>query len=84
MTSGDEMMHDIGGFEPSDVTRVLEALDAAGIRFEIEADHTQLLAAGRTFEMAMGMYPPGSRVLIFVPESRVADAQAIVAKLFPV
>jgi len=84
MSSSDEMMHEIGGFETSDVQRVLEALDVAGIPFEIEGDHTQLLGSSRTFQMAMGMYPPGSRILVFVPESRLQDAQTIVAGLFPI
>ncbi len=83
MSSPDEMMHQVGGFDPKDARRVLEALEAAGIRFEIEADHSDLLQAGRTVQMALGMYPTGSKVLIFVPEMAITSAQEIIAHLFP-
>jgi hypothetical protein len=84
MANEDEMMHEVGGFEPTDAKRVLEALEAAGVPFEIDADHSDLLASGRDLQLYLGMYPPGSRLLVFVPESSLAKAQEIVAKLFPV
>lgn len=83
MASSDELMHEVGGFDPVDAKKVLGALEAAGVPFEIEADHTDLLQPGRTLQMAFGMYPPGSKLLVFVPESAVARAQGIIAGLFP-
>ena len=84
MPSEDEMMHEVGGFEPADAKRVLEALEAAGVPFEIEADHSNLLTPGRSLELYFGMYPPGSTLLVFVPGASVTIAQDIVTKLFPV
>lgn len=78
------MMHEVGAFEPADAKRVLDALETAGVPFEIEPDNSDLLASGRDLQLYLGMYPPGSRLLVFVPESSVAKAQEIVAKLFPV
>lgn len=76
-------MHELGGFDPSDAKRVLSALEARDIPFEIESDHSDLLRPGRTMELVFGMYPAGSKLLIFVPESRLPEAQQILGHVFP-
>jgi hypothetical protein len=84
MASPDEMLHELGGFEPVDAKKILTALEEAEIPFEVESDHSALGAPDRTFQLAFGMYPAGSRLLVFVPESALPKAQAIVRELFPV
>ena len=77
------MMHEVGAFDPLDAKKILAALEAAGIRFEVESDHSELTRPGRTFQLAVGMSPAGSKLRIFVPEPSLAKVQAIVADIFP-
>ena len=45
MDDTSEMLHQLGAFEPHEAKKVLPLLEATGIRFEVEADHTALTAA---------------------------------------
>ncbi len=80
----EEMLHEVGAFEPHDAKKILDAFEARGVPFEIEADNRDLLSEGRDFQQQMGMCPPGSRLIIFVREAHLAQAQAIIAEMFPV
>ncbi|HEY0966472.1 MAG TPA: hypothetical protein VGD88_03695 [Opitutaceae bacterium] len=80
----DELLHPIGAFDPSDTKRVIAALEAAAIPFEVEADHSALAKPGRWVSLALGMPTEGSKLAIFVPESKVDAALAEVKRLFPV
>ena len=84
MSSSDELLHQVGDFEPSQAKAVLAAFEGEGIPFEIESDHSALMQPGRTLQMYLGMYPEGSKLVVFVPESFLVRAQEIVRKLFPV
>lgn len=83
MEKPDELLHQVGSFEPSEVKRLLAAFETAGIPFELEEDHSALGTPGRWMHLAVGMYPEGSKLAVFVPESHLAAAQSLVASLFP-
>jgi hypothetical protein len=83
MSLPEEMMHEVGAFDPLDAKKILTALEADGTRFEVESDHSELTRPERTVQLALGMSPPGSKLRIFVPESSLARVQAVVAELFP-
>jgi hypothetical protein len=84
MSSSEEMLHHVGSFEPFEARKVLGAFEAAGIPFEVEADHSALAKPGRWLEQQFGMFPEGSKVVVFVPASSLAKAEAIVSRMFPV
>lgn len=85
MTSeANEPLHLIGAFDPSDTKRVIAALEAAAIPFEVESDHSALAKPGRWVSLALGMPTEGSKLAIFVPESKVEQALDEVKPLFPV
>ena len=77
------MLHQVGAFEPIDAKKILAEFEARQIPFEVEQDHSELAQPGRDFQMMFGMYPPGSRLAVFVPASALATAQAVIAELFP-
>ena len=77
-------MQQLGAFEPLEAKRLLPALEAQGVAFELEADHSALGQPGRTMEMFLGMYPEGSKLAVFVRESQLAQAQETVKCVFPV
>jgi len=79
-----ELMHQVGSFEPLDAKKVLPLLEANGIRFELETDDSALERPGRWMELSLGMYPEGSKLLVFVPESQVARATNLILSIFPV
>jgi hypothetical protein len=83
MSLPEEMMHEVGAFDPLDARKILEALEAAGTRFEVESDHSELTRPGRAFQLAVGMSPAGSKLRIFVPASSLPAVQTIIAQLFP-
>ena len=83
MESPDDIMQQIGAFEPSDAKRVIASLETNKIPFEVEADDSALFAPNRWLQLQFGMYPDGSKVVIFVPESRVPNATEILNTLFP-
>lgn len=82
--SSDEMLHQVGAFEPSEAKRLLPLFEAEQIPFEVESDHSALAKPGRWLQQYFGMYPEGSKLVVFVPESFVPRAEAIVRRLFPV
>lgn len=84
MNPSEEPLHLIGSFDPTDTKRVVAALEAAAIPFEVESDHSALAQPGRWVSLALGMPTEGSKLALFVPESRVDQALAEVKRLFPV
>lgn len=84
MTDSTEPWHRIGAFEPADAKRLLAALEAAGIPFEIEADHTALNQPGRWVPLALGLPTQGSQVAIYVPTEHVDRALSVIERIFPV
>jgi len=79
-----EMLHQLGTFEPHEATKILPRLEAAGIRFELERDDTALAEPTRALQLYLGMYPEGSKLSVFIPETQLEKAQAVIKDLFPV
>jgi hypothetical protein len=73
----------IGSFEPTEARRLLPLLQQAQIPFELEGDHSRLLAPGRFLQLEFGLYPEGSKLNVFVPQEHELQAQQIVISLFP-
>lgn len=84
MDDTSEMLHQVGSFEPHEAKKILPKLEATGIRFEIEADHSALAQPNRTLQLYFGMNPEGSKLAVFVPESQIDQAMAVIKDLFPV
>jgi hypothetical protein len=77
MSALERMMHQIGSFEPFKAKRMLALLKARRIPFEMEADHPAR-------PLQLGMYPEGSGLAVFVPESMQDGAMAALGELSPV
>ena len=84
MDTPEEMMHQVGAFEPFEAKKLLELFEAEGIPFEIESDYSALASPSRYLQLSLGMYPEGSKLLVFVPESSLAKAEALLRDRFPV
>lgn len=84
MEPQEEMLQQLGAFEPSDAKRLLPLLEAEHIPFEVEADDSALSAPGRWIYLCTGIYPEGSKVVVFVSESDLTRATEILDTLFPV
>ena len=82
--SSEEMLHQVGSFDPSEAKKLLAVFEAQGIPFEVESDHSALAKPGRWLEQYFGMHPDGSKLLVFVPESSLSKAEAIFRQMFPV
>ena len=80
----EEMLHEVGAFDPHDAKKILDAFEARGIAFEIDTDNRDVMSDGREFQQQMGMCPAASQLIIFVRESLLPQAQAVIAELFPV
>jgi hypothetical protein len=84
MEPPEEMMHQIGAFEPFEAKRVLALLEAHEIPFEVEADHSALANPTRPLQFYFGMYPEGSKLAVFVPESKEQRALEALKAMFRV
>lgn len=74
----------VGSFEPMEAKRVIPLFEQHQVPFEMEADHSRLQAPFRFLQLEFGLYPEGSKLLLFVPEKEEARAQQLLATLFPV
>ena len=77
-------MQPIGSFEPSYAKRVIELLEEKQIPFQVEVDDSRLLDPTRSAQLAFGMYPDGSRVVLSVTESRLTEAMEMLKNISPV
>jgi hypothetical protein len=84
MEDAGEMMHQVGAFEPHEAKRVLALFEARKIPFEVEADNSALADPTRPLQFYFGMYPEGSKLAVFVPESSLQEATKALSELFPV
>ncbi len=78
-----EFLHAIGAFDPSDAKKIITALESEHIYFEVESDHSELAKPRRFVFHYLGMFPDGSKLVIFVPASSVPQAERIVRTLYP-
>ncbi len=83
MAEEDNLLHELGAFEPAELKRIAPALEAAGIEFEIESDHHELGRPMRDSELVLGFNPAGSKLVVFVPGPKLEAATTIVATLYP-
>jgi len=79
-----EKLHQLGAFEPHEAKKVLPRLETEGIHFELEVDNTELMKPTHAAQLNFGIYPEGSKLVVFVPESELENALAAVKDLFPV
>jgi len=77
-----EMLYQLGAFEPHEATRLLPRLEADGIRFELERDDSALSQPNHALQLYLGMYPEGSKLVVYVPETQLEKAQAVIKELF--
>ncbi len=82
MNDLDEMVQ-LGAFEPMEAKRILPLLQAHTIPFEIEADHSALKDSTRAVQLYFGIYPEGSKLIIFVPESKLEAVRELLKEIFP-
>jgi len=82
MDPPDELMHQIGAFEPFEAKKVLALLEAHGIPFEVEAES---LCSGRSnapLQFYFGVYPEGSKLAGVCPESKQDQVLEALKDLF--
>jgi hypothetical protein len=79
----EEPLYQIGAFEPTEARRLFPELESRGIEFDVESDHSALARPTRWLQQCFGMFPEGSKLLVFVPESVVTEAEALVLEMFP-
>lgn len=80
----EEMFHQVGRFEPAEAKKLLAAFEARGIPFEVETDDSALARPERSLKLYFGMYPEGSKIVVFVLKSSLQDAEEILKELFPI
>ena len=79
----EELWCEVGTFEPAEARRLIALLEQHAIPFELEGDHSRLQQPFRFLQLEFGLYPEGSKVLLFVREKDETRAQQLVAGLFP-
>jgi hypothetical protein len=81
MEGADGELREFGSFDPHSARRILEEFEAAKIPFQVSVDNSANLEPGRI--VAFGMSQEGSRIVILVPDGRMAAAQAVFDRLYP-
>jgi len=76
----DPPLHSLGAFDPREARPLLDALDARGIPFFVEADHSELADPLRPMALAYGTALPASKIIILVAEEAWDAAAAIIAE----
>lgn len=77
MPDDEPLLHQLGAFDPSEATRLVELLEQHGVVFEIETDQSALSGSNDFSGLQFGVNPEGAKILIFVPETELARAQAL-------
>jgi hypothetical protein len=74
----------LGAFEPTEARRLLPLLEKHHINFRIEADNSALARPNRFLWAYFGVYPDGSKIIVYVPEDQLSEVMEITKTLFPV
>lgn len=82
--SDDDEWYHVGSFEPRYAKRVFKVLEARGIPFDVESDHSALSDPTRAVGFYLGTYPGGSELIIHAPRSREGEIRTVLSELFPV
>lgn len=81
MPDDEPLLHQLGAFDPAEATRLLALLEAHGISVEIETDQSALSGSNDFSGLQFGVNPEGAKILIFVPEAALAQAQDLLRHL---
>lgn len=82
MDGDEEILYELGTYEPRLAKRIIEGLEAEKIAFEVEADNSALEDPIRFLKLYFAMNPEGAKLRIFVGETKIDQATRLVAKLF--
>ena len=81
MPDDEPLLHQLGAFDPAEATRLLAALEEAGIACEIDTDQSAFSGSNDFSGLQFGVNPEGAKILVFVPEPELARAQAEFTRL---
>jgi hypothetical protein len=81
--SSEEMLQQLGAFDPREMKDLIAALESQVIPFEVESDHSAVTSDGNWMSHNLGIYPEGSKLVIFVPESIFSRARKVMRGVFP-
>jgi hypothetical protein len=82
MTS-DEMLQQLGAFDPRDAKKLIAGLERHGIPFEMESDHSAVASDRHWMSINTGVSPQSSKLVFFVPEKLFAQAMKVMRDVFP-
>ena len=77
MPDDEPLFHQLGAFDPAEATRLAELLEQQKIHYEIETDESALTGSNDFSALQFGVNPEGAKILIFVPEGNLAQAQTL-------
>ena len=80
MPDDEPLLHQLGAFDPAAATRLLALLEAHGISVEIETDQSALSGSNDFSGLQFGVNPEGAKILVFVPEAALAQAQELLRR----
>ena len=80
MPDDEPLLHQLGAFDPAEATRLLALLEAHGISVEIETDQSALSGSNDFSGLQFGVNPEGAKILVFVPEAALAQAQELLRR----
>jgi hypothetical protein len=78
-----DLLQQLGTFEPPEAMRALPRLEALGIPFEIEIEPGLLARTSGALQAYLGIDAEASKLAVFVPASRLAEATAAVQAWLP-
>jgi hypothetical protein len=81
MPDAEPLLHQLGAFDPAEATRLAELLEQQNIPYEIETDESALTGSNDFSGLQFGVNPEGAKILVFVPEANLAQAQEVLGRL---
>jgi hypothetical protein len=81
MADDEPLLHQLGAFDPSEATRLVELLEQNGVTFEMETDQSALSGSNDFSGLQFGVNPEGAKILLFVPEAELSKAQELLRRL---
>lgn len=81
MPDEEPLLHQLGAFDPDEATRLVELLDKHGVPCEIETDQSALTGSNDFSGLQFGVNPESAKILIFVSEAALAQAQTLLGQL---
>lgn len=81
MPDDEPLLHQLGAFDPSEATRLVDLLEKHGVTFEIETDQSAFSGSNDFSGLQFGVNPEGAKILLFVPEPELPRAQELLRRL---